>query len=302
MGRVHPSDVTDYEWGPGDAVAPAEPACLSQSEYASVIGRELAFPLHLSLSTSSIEARSRGYEPGRVLLVGGSGDDGLFRPDLFDVVQTQDVLFAMLFQEYYDEGPVPFVPRHEEIKAVLQDVAPQVRAVMCGNSPYETRFDKILRAETDECRIESVHRMTEFVKRAGGTIRDLGGRPALGIVSPHLILHAYWADQHLEGGDPLRPVLIDLDVLVISFSGAADFWKWEHEWYPQQGKQRTYQWHAQNEDLDEWPFQRMIDWVSGVECWAGVEYLDGLRAGNDEKLAAGGFRGGVIGELPDGGR
>ena len=280
-----------------EAAIDIERTDLCEADYEAVIGRELALPLHLLCHPPEVNWPNYGYEPGRIVL-----SDVTDYRSAADTVCTQDVLHAGLFTNCQDEDTVPLAPLADDITAVLREAAPQVRAVLAGNHRFETGFHKGLRRETDECRVDSVRNMTEFAKRACGTIRDLGGRPALGIVSPQIIFHAYWADQHLEGGDPLLPVLIDNDALVISFSGPAHWWLWKHEFYPQHGKQRTYQWYAQNEDLDEWPFQRIINWVSAVECWGGVEYLDGLKAGNDEKLAFGGFRGGVIGQLPDGSR
>ena len=293
----------DLRFGPSrEERIPDEPCILTDADYETVIGRKPALPLYFSPTELLTTDSTVGYLPGRVVLQSMSGEEHLFRSDLFDLVCPQDVLFSFLFQPCESADPVPLVPMWKRLRRAIRDVGPQVYAVLVGNVHAETRFDRMLRAETDECRTESVRRLVEFVKRAGGILRDWGARPAFGIVSPQIILHAYWADQHLPGGDPLLPVLRDMGALVISFSGCPEWWASREEFWPQHGKQRTYQWYAQNEDLDEWPFQRIINWVSAVECWAGVEYLAGLQAGNDLKLAAGGFRAGVIGELPDGSR
>ncbi len=61
-----------------------------------------------------------------------------------------------------------------------------------------------------------------------------------------------------------------------------------------------HEWIIDKSDLDRAPWPKMCWWLRQAECWGGVDYLQGLRWGNDIRMARGGIRAGVIGQLPDG--
>jgi len=279
---------TTFSLGPQSVFERGELLCSSDAEFEPVIGRKPAFPIYLSCSDYGLFAAAHGYQPGRVHLNSCDPATGLFRRDLFETVQTQDVLFSPVTGEALQRA-----------EPVLREVASQVRAIMIGNSPYETLFEPHPNLELPEARADGVRRCTEWVKQNGGVIRDLGGRPAFGLTHPQIISHAYWAVQHYPGGDPLLPVLQDLEALVICFCGGLMMSRTETCW-PLPGRHAYNHRFADNAELDAWPFPKLSAWLRSVECWGGVEYLPGLQAGRDLKMAEVGFVGGVIGQLPNG--
>jgi len=252
------------------------------------LGREIAFPLHHMPRDHQVTARTIGYRPGRVLL--STISEGRIRPDIHDVTCHEDVITVFPHNKEIN---------HADVTAVLRDVGPQVYAVLLGQRGAETGDIERRADGTDETREATVLEVTEFVKAEGGKMRDIGVRPAFGLIHFQTLIHAYWAPEHMPGGvDPLIEALKDQDALIIDFLGFA-FWlsrgvmqPLDH-WDPN-GRilEKRY--------LDEWPFVQLREWHSQVECWGGVDYIRGLEKLSDVLMAAGGFKAGVIGEMPEG--
>lgn len=287
-------------------LAETGPSARSDAVFAEAIGREPALPLYLSCSARPLMDNNVGYEPGRICMA-SSSNGSRFRPDLYEVLCRQDVLHACLYDNFEGAPPFPLVPEHKEVEAVIRDVGPQVVAVLVANDGAETGFMEGTKdgnfldppgKPNDEWRREMARRCTEFVKVAGNRIRDLGARPAFGLYQTQVLLHAYWLCRDGLEQDELHRTIIDLDALIIVFI-AFSFWLCEvmphtlRHWDPMG-------FLVPKRLLDPWPFQRISDWLQPLDCWGGVNYMAGLLRGNDLLLRDGGFKAGVIGELPPG--
>ncbi len=261
---------------------------ITDAVYADELGRKIAFPVHYLPKSHEAAALTTGYKPGRLYPFVGSGDD--IRPDIYEIVCPQDVLMI----HAYSPAMNP-----DEVMAVLKDVGSQIYAVLIGQWAFEMGNIHHIADGTDEAREASVLQCVEFVKRRGGELRDIGVRPAFGLTHFQTLIHTYWAPEHMPGGvDPLIEALEDLDALVIDFLGFA-FWLSKGVMQPLD------HWDPggrimDKKYLDEWPFAQLKEWHERVECWGAVDYMRGLRSCNDVLMAAGGFKAGVVGQLPAG--
>lgn len=261
---------------------------ITDAIYTEALGREIALPLRYMPRSPQVAAQTIGYKPGRVLLYTGSAQS--IRPDIHEFVCPEDVITVYPNNEGVD---------YSETLAVLKDVGPQVYAVLVGQWNAEMGDIHHIADGTDATRERSVAEVAEFVKVRGRELREIGVRPAFGLTHFQTLIHAYWAPAHMPGGvDPLIEELKDQEALIIDFLGFA-FWlstglmqPLDH-WDPS-GRMLNKSY------LDAWPFAQLKGWHEQVECWGAVDYLRGLKNENDIRMAAGGFKAGVIGEMPAG--
>ncbi len=281
MGRIHP-----------EGVAAENATHKSDAIYDAAIGRKPAFPLYLLCTADGERFMSTcDYEPGRIVLtsdptIRDGMTDGVLSGNLAKALCSQDVVWVNQATDY-----------PENRIALTREMAPHVSAILLGTGGPELGIGDPVQAATDEARTAQILTTTEFVKRTGGEIRDMGGRPAYGITHFTTLLHCYWAPRHMPGGiDPLVQAAQDLDALFIDFLGFA-FWLSPGVLQPLDHWDPTSEF-IRKDYLDAHPFAQLKAWHEQFECWGGVDYIDGLAKGYDVPMAAGGFKAGVIGELP----
>ncbi len=302
MGLIRPLAVKPLgDPGPNARTASRKVTARVDTQYN--VGHPLALPLYAMPCTEAGNWRSIDYRPGRVLL-GTHGqnpaqpeplDKSWLRADLAEFVCTQDVLFAPLYEgTMRKEGPWPLAPRRtfEHNVEVLTEVAPQVRAVLWGNRYAEFGRLDVFAGLEEEHAWMSVAQCAEMVEEGGNLIRSLGGRPAVGLVDLQILVDCYRSP-----GWVLREALIAVDALVICFLG---FKFYDHMVTLKEGDGKEVIIPRGLVELPPYPLLR--DWLSGLECWSGMDYLDGLHKGNDVSCAEGGWAAGVVGQLPDGTR
>lgn len=264
------------------------------------VGHPIPLPLYLCCSTELSLWRSLDYEPGRVLIHTSGMDTtpegtdvGHLRSDLDEFVCTQDVLFVQLYEgTQYREGPWPFAPTlgFDHNCEVLREVAPQVQAVLVGNRLAETGDVQGIGDQRDGPAELASERCCQRVYEAGALIKSLGGRPAFGIVDYQGLMDCYRMP-----GQPLRQALADVNALVIFFL-AFKCWPKMKPLYDDD-RQELF---VPKKLLDGPPYRLWQDWVGSLDCWGGVDYMQGLHLHNDLRLHEAGYKAGVIGQLPDG--
>jgi hypothetical protein len=262
---------------------------------------ECPFPLYLICCSGRATWQSINYEPGRILVCttgygtapNGVETDWLFRSDLHKVACTQDVLYAPMYEgTQFNDGPFPPAPTiaYDHNLEVLRDVAPQVRAILVGNRYAETGYCQTISQNDDAMRAESSHRICTFVDEAAAMVRSVGGRLALMLIDYQIILDCYWAS-----GQPLRAKLIEHNVLTGALLGFK-FWPKMKPLYDHDREERI----LPKKLLDQPPYPMLTEWLSGLEAWSGVDYVDGLMKQHPSRLFKGGFDAGIIGQLPNG--
>jgi len=302
MGFIHPPSVTGLGAEPANKAELAAMPRMNHTE--ERFDSTCPFPLHLICGSEQVTWKSIGYEPGRIVIRtygAGTLPDGtetatLLRADLHEFTETTDVVYAPMYEGTTAvAGPWPPAPTlgYDHNLEVLRDVGPQVRAVLVGNRQFEAGCIQDIErggGDNDERRATSSMRICQFVEEAAGMARSVSSRLGLGFVDFQIILDCYWAP-----GQPLRAKLIEHDVLVFVFLG---FKLW-----PKMAPLHMHD-HAElilpKAMLDEPPYPAMTKWLEGLEAWSGVDYLDGLRKGNPQRCFDGGFKAGIIGQLPDG--
>lgn len=276
------------------------PKPVHREDIVAAIEREPSFPLYYLPVSQREVIESIGYKPGRVVLGTGSGPEGLFRPDLYSVVAKSDVMHVHLYQPTDYGPPFKYNPQWKRMLPVLADIGPQIYAVQAGQWMAEVGFtpldDQGRQASNAEARLNSVMRCAAFVEEWCGLAKALRFRAAIGLTKDQILLHAYWAERHIPGGDPLRKLIIKNGILVICYLAYA-FWGVSNETMLALESDKE-GWWCSREEIDEQPYERLKSWFKGMECWGGMDYMPGLRRGNDTRLRDGGFKAGVIGELP----
>lgn len=269
--------------------------------YEADIGRPPAFPLYISINGREIIESLYGYLPGRIIFPTHSGSDKLFRPDLMDVVCPQDVILCRWNESYRGSDAVPFRSTWRENAAVLKEVGDSVYAVMTGQWNVETGFVTELPDDRDVARTESVRRCREFIKLSGSRLREVGCRPAFGVIIDQILLDAYWAENTLGEDQTVLATLLDLDALVICFLGWMFWSTYGHGMAAQTQSRASHDPDGKMiglRELDKQPHAKLTAWLNRIEAWGGVNYLVGLHHEYDKAMFKGGFNAGVIGELP----
>lgn len=301
MGLIHPPSVT----GLGSST-PDEGTLLSLPVTARNDGQystpyDCPFPLHVICCTEQSLWKSVDYKPGRIIIVStGPGTtpdgiriDGLLRSNLHDCLCTQDVLFVPMYEgTMANEGPWPAAPTlgFDHNLEVLRDVAPQVRAVLVGNRYAESGHLQCITHNNEEQRAMSSMRICQFVEDAAQMVKSVNGRLGLCLIDFQIILDCYWAP-----GQPLRAKLLEHNVLTMPLLGFK-FWPKMKPLYDHDREERI----LPKAMLDGPPYPAMTKWLEGLEAWSGVDYINGLMLQHPQRLFDGGFKAGVIGQLPDG--
>lgn len=237
------------------AIAPAEP------EYAGKI-------VHLIQPESPVEASA---------LSAGIGD----LDELLEALTDRDVVWAPLYQSNTNNRLESWPssetsPHYAMAMDLLRAVAPRVQAVLIGQMG---------------CELCWFHRnntfnplVVNFVRDTAAIVHDAGGRPAYGTVDWDLLVDCYC------GQSRMAEAMLRVNALQICYCGytlAADGWY-----------DRGHGLYA-----DQAPFiarhdkgrEKLSAYLHAVDIWSGVNFIDGLKGGNDKALQNLGFRAGMIG-------
>ncbi len=266
-----------------------------------IVGRPVAFPLHLMVGNEVARARSQEYQPGRVLLntcgprEGGDPSDVTWlRSDLDSYLCAQDVPWVPLYRgTMHQEGPWPpmELPSFAHNSEVIRELADQVPAILVGgNRWYETGYLHGMTSASHQHAEEASFRVCGVVEQGGAHVRSLGARPGFALIDLQILLDCYRMRDW-----PLRAALQQCEALTVCFLA----WKlYDHMVTLKEGDIPEY--ILPRNLLDPWPHPRLREWTRGLECWAGMDYIEGLQRGNDQNCSEGGWTAGIIGQLPDG--
>lgn len=286
MGEIHTAGVNTEDRGSNR----------SDAAFEAAIGRKPALPLHLVCHPGH-NWPSLGYTPGRVVILnfGSHQEDWLAAGESLNRLAPGDVLSVRYFEPYDGPPPFPVVENLTEVRALIRDVGQSVYAVLAGQWVAEVGMTPQPDG-SDEARLGSVTACTEFAKQWCDAAREMGARPGLPMIKDQILLHAYWAERTLPEGDPLKPILVEYEPLILCYLGFS-FWGMADGTMLALQSDHEHRWCGPGE-LDRFPYPLLKEWLERSECWGGVDYMPGLQAGNDIVMAANGFKAGVIGELP----
>lgn len=254
-----------------------------------------AFPMyHLVGSRSAMDEPENELYAGRVvhlwpvtpmtpaIFANGVGD----RDALLDSLTGDDVLWVPIYDCHIDQriehwpGGKP-AEWYEGAFALLMDAAPIVRAVMIGNmGPEMCFFDRSKRYNP------SAHR---FVRDTALLIRDCGGRPAYGTVDWDLLIDCYM------GGGQMADAMREVNALQVCYCGytmlPGAYYDRSHNLYAEQSGFIA----AHDKDVDGVQRPKLRQYLSKLDVVTGVNFINGLKAGNDKLAAEYGFSAGMIG-------
>lgn len=164
--------------------------------------------------------------------------------------------------------------------ALLQEIAPRVKAVLLGNQGPELCY------WVDGPALSQWHQMLcEFARHNAKLVRDAGGRPAFGTVDWDLAMDAY-------GSGVVGATMKELDALQLCCCGYTLVPECECDRTQTLYKEQLAYLDAQE---GERPYHKLIRYLSGLDVWSGANFVAGLQAGNDHHLAAYGFKAGFVG-------
>lgn len=205
------------------------------------------------------------------------------RDELLDALTENDVLWVPLHHSHTNgrlEGwPGPCEEFYDDAIELLRAAAPKVKAILYGQMGSEfcwfhrdsgKRFNPLaLSCARDICAL----------------IEDAGGRPAFGTVDWDLAVDCY------KGGGQLADLMAEHNALQVCYCGytlvRGSHCDRAHSLYADQ-----LPFMAANGDKDG---SRLRAYLEPIEVWSGLNFIDGLRAGNDRMLRDAGFKGGMMG-------
>lgn len=249
-----------------------------------------AFPMyHVVASRAAVDQREDEAFAGRVIHLfpqgepfsQGAFDAGLGDPgSIADSLGADDVLWVPLYHcgvhKRIEHLPAPPAEFYQSAIDLLQAVAPLVKAVMIGNmGPELCWFNR----DKTFC-----PRVLPFVRDTALLVRDFGGRPAYGTVDWDLLVDCY------KGGGQMQEAMLEVDALQVCYCGYTV-------------AEGTHYDHTSNLHADQSGFitrndkgrEKLAAYLAPLDIWSGVNFIDGMKAGNDKALHDLGFKAGIIG-------
>lgn len=206
----------------------------------------------------------------------GVGD----RDELAEMLNPADVLWVPLYRcgvnKRVETWPAPRAEFYDEAIQLLQLLAPRVAAVIIGNMGPETCW---FNRDNSFCPT-----VLPFVRDTALLVRDYGGRPAYGTVDWDLLVDCY------RGGSQMQEAMLEVDALQVCYCGytlpAGTHYDRSNSLHADQSR------FILKHDTTR---ERLAAYLSPLDIWSGLNFVDGLRAGNDKALAELGFGAGLIG-------
>ena len=271
-----------------------------------LMDREAAFPVY-SYVVDGLASQYNvptDYEPGRVIIA-GHRDRSTCRIDdtLEDRLGPNDIVYVPLYiGECMGPNNTEVIPCdntsyklgcYEENLRFLERIAPRVKGILVGNAGPELSFKHLWRGDLITPRITLIEEMISFVDETSEIIKNFGGTPCYGPVDWDVALDCYFCDSRY------RDRCNEIGAINIIFCGFQLFGL---------GKERprvpsvphesdVFFWTiCPRKEVEPWPV--LTDYISGYdEIISGLEFLAGLRRGNDVSLAEHGFDAGLCGGL-----
>lgn len=208
----------------------------------------------------------------------GVGD----RDELLAALTDCDVLWVPLHHSQtcgrIEVWPAPCEEFYDDALSFLRDAAPLVKAVLYGNMGSEFCWF-----------IRGGHRFNplalDCARHVCDLVEDAGGRPAFGTVDWDLLVDCY------RGDGQLAALMHERNALQVCYCGytlvQGSHCDRAHHLY---AEQRPFM--SANGDKDG---SKLREYLGPIEVWSGLNFIDGLRAGNDRLLRDAGFKGGMMG-------
>lgn len=258
-------------------------------------GAERAFPIYRMLRLNKLAeplAQPKPKERGRIILPldedpspePGALETAIGDRDAFlSALHKEDIVWVPLYRCSISRRatwPAMRLDDYDWNLSLLRDIAPRVKAVLVGNQGPE------LCLWVNGPGLVLHHQMLcEFARHNAELIRDAGGRPAFGTVDWDLAMDCY-------GSGVVGRTMQELGALQLCFCGYTLVPECECD-----RTQRLYMEQLPWLDTQEGgrPYHKLIRYLTGLEVWSGVNFVAGLRAGNDYHLASYGFKAGFVG-------
>ena len=272
-----------------------------------IIDRPAAFPIY-SFTSDALKAENhvpRDYEPGRVV-DSGHREPVTCRidPTLEERLGPNDIVFVPLYLGQ-DTGPNHNVcspcdntsfkaPAYDENMEFIRRVAPHVKAILVGNGGAELSFKHLWLREPFKPRMMMIDEMIRFVDETSGFIREAGGTPCYGPVDWDVAVDCYYGDgryrDHCNSVGALQVVYCGFQLFSLGLDRLPTYAGVPHE-------SDSYFWRTcPHREDPPWPV--LSEYLAGYDhIMSGVEFLTGLRRGNDIVLAEHGFGYGLCGGL-----
>lgn len=265
--------------GLGRSVAAASPSAVEDMEDTVNnddlgIGRKPAIPIYKIIIDPLTTGVSKDYRPGRMVMSHDLQCHIDTDPQRFlDALSPNDCLWVPLYrgassfhQNQHGRGAAEKVPQFRRNLQFAAEAAKKVYRIIVGNAAAETWF-----WHPDTKGKDNVH-VCRFLRETCEELRGFGIEPMYTYAEARK--DCYW------GKWVVRDTLVDLGVI--------QYCPMIYEMFRPRDNDREY---------PPWPyFQKYLE---GTRFWAGVDFEQGLRDGNDKLLKVMGFEAGVMGERRD---
>lgn len=181
-----------------------------------------------------------------------------------------DIVFISLYKGHCGcpgSGTQSKLPQYEYNIDIIKQIAPNVAGIMVGNALMELSFRNNYPEPED-----NIKACCDFILETADIIKSAGGTPVYGPINQDVGQDCYICEGRMK--DTLNSV----GAMSICFCGIWLF----------QGKVTGVV------ELAAWPHMRQ--YLHSTHMMSGVNYKEGLEAGNPAFLEYVGFKGGVLGE------
>jgi hypothetical protein len=212
-----------------------------------------------------------------------------------DCLTEKDILSLALFQnksrQPYGQAWFEPLPDYEDTLALIKEIGPGLRGVAIGQQGVELSYRYLYHAWDGDA-IGNICACTDFVKRVGGMLRDMGVKP--------VFLPMDWdvLQDWRFGGGRLLDVLNDLEApayVACGYTLVPGAFVKEAFFESPRGEQlrALSQWSGKGwrDPAPDEDFPDFRAYLQAGQFWSGLCGIDGIRAGNIEKLTAFGFKG-----------
>lgn len=205
------------------------------------------------------------------------------REKFLEALGPEDVVSLPLYKGgVLEPGPYPPQPLEDyaEHLSLLREVAPRVRGIITGQHGPELSYKHLGWGPA-----QNIPRMVRFVHMTAPQIVAAGAQPFYGPIDWDLMHDVY-------GG--VKPSLYEEVAkhsgVMVCFTGftLVPGCHMQENVVHFMGEQEA---RIQREDPGA---ERLREYLQAAECWSGVGGRAGLEAGNAERLAEFGFRGGIV--------